>query len=152
MSDYNEEQLKRKINQRSNCIMNKKTNSKSKYVPSLSNQKDIVKSTNEVALYLYNYYISIAMVPHFNLLDDTIVGRSIGWTARKVKDNRLKLTKANLIYFHQKRSGGVLHSVWVFGENEIKDYKLLAHDISVVQYVSSDINTLSVNTEGVSNE
>ena len=61
MSNYSEEQLKRKINQRSNCIMNKKSNAKSKHVPSISTQKQIVLATNEVSLYLYNYYVSISI-------------------------------------------------------------------------------------------
>jgi len=147
MGNYSEQKLKRKVNQRSNCIMNKKVNSKSKYVPSLTSQKQIVTSTNEVALFLYNYYISIAMIPHFNLLDDILVGRSIGWTARKVKDNRLKLTKANHIYFHQKRHDGVLHSVWVFGEEEIANYKLLATDITIVEYMNPNETGVVVSKE-----
>ena len=134
--DISYDSLSNLFSLKSNCIMNKKPNSKSKYVPSLASQREVVSTTNEVVLYLYNYYISIAMVPHFNLLDDSVVGKSIGWTARKVKDNRLKLTKAGHIYFHQKRNSGVLHSVWVFGKEEIENYKLLAKDISIVEYVN----------------
>ena len=115
--------------------MNIKTHSKSVHVPSISLQREIVEKTNEVALYLYNYYVSKAKSPSHNLLDDTMVGRSIGWTARKVKDNRLKLTTAGFIYFHHKRHSGVNHFAWVFGEEKIAQYKRHANDITLTEAV-----------------
>ncbi len=108
--------------------MNRRTNKKS-IVPSRQEQIDIVKDTNEVAVYLYNYYVSIAYEPNRNLLDDKLIARAIGWTASKVKKNRLKLTHAGWIYFHQRQFQGIKYATWVFGKDLVIDFKLRAPDV-----------------------
>ena len=78
--------------------MSGRTN-KTSLTPSRQEQIDIVKDTNEVSVYLYNYYVSIAKRPNMDLLDDSRIGQSIGWNSSKVKKNRLKLTNTGWIYF-----------------------------------------------------
>ena len=60
----------------------------------LDQRKEVVANTNEVALYLLEYYYSKAGTPNYDY-DDKRVARALDWTERKVKDNRLKLEKAN---------------------------------------------------------
>ena len=151
MDKYTETKLKKSINQRSVYYMNKKTHSKTKVTLSLPEQRKLVKDVNETALYLYNYYVTASQIPHFNLLNDSLVGRAIGWSARKVKDNRLKLSKAKWIYFHQVKHKGVIYSAWVFGEEEIERFKSNAHDISITETVTKDGNYMHASIEKVEN-
>ena len=109
--------------------MNEKINKKS-LSPSRQEQINIVKDTNEVAVYLYNYYVSVARRTDRDLLNDGRVGAAIGWTARKVRDNRLKLTNTGWIYFKQKKIDGVKYSTWVFGQELVIDFKRNAPDVS----------------------
>ncbi len=109
--------------------MNEKINKKS-ISPSRQEQINIVKDTNEVALYLYNYYVSVAKRTDRDLLNDARVGGAIGWTARKVRDNRSKLNKAGWIHFQQKKVDGVKYSTWVFSKELVKQFKLGAPDVS----------------------
>jgi len=59
----------------------------------LQQKKDVVKDTNEVALYLLDYYYSKANTPNYDYLDER-VAKALDWTTRKVGENRRKLEKA----------------------------------------------------------
>jgi len=60
----------------------------------LEQRKEVVANTNEVALYLLEYYYTKANTPNYDY-DDKRVAKALDWTERKVKDNRLKLEKAS---------------------------------------------------------
>ena len=65
----------------------------------LTQRKEVVADTNEIALYLLEFYYTKAHVPEYDYTDEK-VARALDWTERKVKDNRLKLEKAH--YFTKK--------------------------------------------------
>ena len=121
--------LNRKSNTRNSYRMNKKMITKVN-VASLSMQKKVVELTDEISLYLFNYYVSKVASPIHNLLDDVYIGRSIGWNKRKTQKHRLRLANAGLIYFKQRRIQEVLHNHWVIGIDEVIEFKENASDIT----------------------
>ena len=85
-------------------------------------KRELVKDINEAAMYLYEYYHSIANSPAHNLLDDEKVGKAVGWSARKVRDYREKLTKAGWILFIHKRNRGTANLVFILGKDKVAEY------------------------------
>ena len=84
---------------------------------------EIVKELNEAALYLFEYYVSAITNPVIDLLDDSRVAKTIGWTTRKVQTTRLKLSKSEFLYFHSVASNNVTYNTWVITKDEVKLFK-----------------------------
>ena len=133
--------LKENINMRGTIYMNKKHNSRKMMTPSRTEQKDLVAELNEVALYLYMAYIDKAYVAGIDLLDDAKVGKSIGWTARKVKDNRLKLQSKGWIYFNKTAAKGITFATWALGRDKVTEYKLYGNEFDTVTTTSTELGT-----------
>jgi hypothetical protein len=90
-----------------------------KLVPKRQLKIDIIKELNESALYLFEYYASVITNPVIDLSNDKQVGKTIGWTARKVKDYRNRLTKAKFILFVTKRKDGNVYNTWIITKEEV---------------------------------
>jgi len=131
--------------------MSKKHHSKSTYTLSLALQRELVSDINAEALYLYNYYVSKAYVTHFNLLDDILVGRSIGWTSRKVKHYRLKLSNTGWIHFEQETHKGIVRSTWILGKKDVTEFqegsKLLDHDLVIAETIIDSNYDVQISTK-----
>jgi len=61
-------------------------------------KKEIITECGDAACLLFEYYLSKAGIPDFEFTDAK-ASNSLGWKQSKVKDVRLKLTKAN--YYHK---------------------------------------------------
>ena len=72
---------------------------------------------------LYNYYISVCSIYSYNLMDDTKVGRQVGYSARNVADTRRKLAKAGWIHFEVFTHKGVEYGKWYIGEDVVRLYR-----------------------------
>ena len=121
--------------------MSRRINAKSKHAPSLKEQKMLIKDVNEVALYLYNYYVSTYGNSSIDLLDDIQVGKTVGWTPRKVRDNRNKLVKAGWIWFSRAKHGAITNSVWVLGKEltaKYNKYSAEAIEKAVEEYMHAE--------------
>ena len=62
---------------------------------SLKEKLQVINLTNEVCLFLLEFYMSKSSIPKYRYSDDK-TAIALNWSTRKVKDNRLKLEKANL--------------------------------------------------------
>jgi hypothetical protein len=153
MKNNNTHWLKENINTRGIVYMNKKHNTRKMTTPSRTEQLKLVKDLNEVALYLYTAYIDKAYMPGIDLLDDSKIGRSIGWTARKVKDNRLKLQKAGWIHFSKNIINGITFATWALGKDKVQEYLTYGNEFTKVSTISTnDGVSLSVSAEPYSDD
>jgi hypothetical protein len=122
MSDYNENYLNRRYNnfnsRRGDVKMTKAVLTAPRKL-----KVQIVKELNESALYLFEYYVSAISSPVIDLLDDKVVGRTIGWTTRKTKDMRLRLAKAGYILFHSTVKDNVIYNTWIITKDEVEAFK-----------------------------
>ena len=141
MKNNNTHWLKENINMRGTVYMNKKHNSRKMMTPSRTEQLHLVRELNEVALYLYMAYIDKAYTPGVDLLDDTKVGKSIGWTSRKVKDNRLKLQKAGWIYFNKTSSKGITFATWALGKDKVDEYMKYGNEFDTIATVTTEVGS-----------
>ena len=73
---------------------------------------------------LYNYYMSICLVPHYDLTDDTKVSKQLGYPAKTVGNVRRKLQKASWIFFTKFMHEGVGYGKWYIGKDVVNAYKL----------------------------
>ena len=112
-------------------------------------QIEIIKELNETALYLFQYYVSVISNPVIDLLDDKRVAKTIGWTARKVRDTRLKLTKANYIYFHRVIIDSVTYNTWVITKEEVEIFKNNNNSINKPKVVISTENRKAITVDDV---
>jgi len=118
-SDYNVSKFKKQFDHSYNKnIFREKVRSLK-----VSAQRELVEELNEVALYLYNYYVSTIGNKNIDLLDDNRVAKVIGWTTRKTKDNRLKLTNAGYIKFIKSKRDNVEIARWILGKEEVANYE-----------------------------
>jgi len=92
-------------------------------------EREIASTIGEASLYLYRYYSVKATEIWIDLLDDTKVGRAIGWSKRKVQYHRLRLQEHGWIYFESRIIDGMKHNHYVIyglekiekGDEEIDD-------------------------------
>jgi len=120
--NYSEKFLK----QRSNILNSRRGEvrmNKTVLTPPRKLQIEIIKEINESALYLFQYYVSVITNPIIDLLDDKRVAKTIGWTARKVKDTRLKLQRKEFIYFHHVVKDNCSYNTWVITREEVRIFK-----------------------------
>lgn len=86
-----------------------------KTVP-FNHKRAIMKEIGAEASLLYEYYIMQAYNRHNNLLDDSVIARSVWFTKRKVQKCRLALQKHNWIFFKKKLYTTQLVLQFVFGK------------------------------------
>ena len=97
--------------------------------PNMRIEREIASTIGEASLYLYRYYSVKATEIWIDLLDDTKVGRAIGWSKRKVQYHRLRLQEHGWIYFESRIIDGMKHNHYVIyglekiekGDEEIDD-------------------------------
>ncbi len=104
-----------------------------------SYQRQVIKELGDSALVLMQYYFSNGNSDKVDLLDDTAVAKTLGWTPRKVRDWRSKLTKAGYILLtkHKVKVNGntIEYRLNIFGKDKVAEYKSNPDDI-----VDVDIN------------
>jgi len=97
--------------------------------PNMRIEREIASTIGEASLYLYRYYSVKATEIWIDLLDDTKVGRAIGWSKRKVQYHRLRLQEHGWIYFESRIIDGMKHNHYVIyglekietGDDDIDD-------------------------------
>lgn len=92
---------------------------KTSQVAVLEEQRKIIKELNVTGAYLYNYYVSICMVPTWDLTDDNKVAKQCGLTPRKVADTRRALTALGWIRFDVFTRLGVKYGLWYIGKEVV---------------------------------
>jgi len=115
---------------------------------SMNIERELVKEINEAALYLYNYYVRTYGNSSIDLLNDLRVAKTIGWTERKVKDYRQKLTKYGYIYFQKKIHENIEYARWIIGKDEVSNFKRSKAHIKIDEQISSDTHNVIVETTG----
>jgi len=123
---YNKENLAEDLSVFKKTLMDTKQVRNKKPMMTQAVKRDLVKDVNEVALYLYEYYLTIAMSPIHDLLDDSKVAKVLGWTVRKTKENRLKLEKAQWIKFIKKTNNGITTLVFILGKDKVTEHNRLS--------------------------
>ena len=96
----------------------------------LENKKTIITECGDAALILLDYFYLKANVPNFKHTDEK-ASYSLGWSTRKAKDIRLKLTKAG--YFHQATArypDGRKITTTYLGKDSVKEVK--SHAIIII--------------------
>ena len=103
----------------------KKRKAMSSYLSAVE-KKEIITTLGDPACLLMDFYLSKSSVPDYTFKDEAVV-RAFGWTARKVKSIRQKLTRAG--WYYQKRSttrGSKVTEVFVatyLGKEKVKEIK-----------------------------
>jgi len=100
-------------------IKNKRREPRSVYL-TLKQKLKVIRETNESALFLLEFYMSKSGIQEYSYSDD-IVAKTIEWTPRKVKDNRLKLEQAGLFRRETYGSGEKKAIITFIGESLVEE-------------------------------
>lgn len=91
---------------------------------------------------LYNYYISVCLIRSYDLTNDNVVGKQLGYPAKTVGNVRRKLQKANWILFDKFTHKGKVYGQWFLGKEVVGSYKLKKGSITLKEQLELGLITV----------
>jgi len=90
-------------------------------------KRELIKECGDAALILFEFYLSKAGAPDYQYTDEKS-GIALGWSTRKSKDVRLKLTKTGYFYEATARYGDGRHVTTTYLKKEtVRDVEEFNH-------------------------
>ena len=95
-------------------------------------RKKLIKLVGDSGTLLYTHYFDKAAYSGFDVMDDLRIANDLGWSARKVQKERLKLIKVQWVMYKTfSNTEGKVHHTY-FGEQLIKEIlKQQATDVAI---------------------
>ena len=91
---------------------------------------------------LYNYYISVCLIKSYDLTNDAVVGRQLGYPAKTIGNVRRKLQKANWIHFDKFTHKGKSYGQWFLGLDVVVRYKTMEGNLSMEEQLKLGVITV----------
>lgn len=103
----------------------------------LSDKKTLMAECGDASTILFEYYLSKAGMEEYEYTDEK-VSRALGWSVRKVQENRKRLTKAGYFFQqHGKYNSGTKIITTYLGKDPVSKIK---EELEHYEKVGEEIN------------